>query len=144
VLLAAVRIIPRGGPRLARECFAWLGLFLILWSVVTYSWSTPFAVLHPAAPLRGSALVIWSGTAGDTSARRLLSLRPVVFVGLISYSLYLWHWPILSFARYWKISELSDAETVVLLGFSVGMAALSWRFIEQPFRRRGGVLMRHP
>src|SRR4029453_18019520 len=59
VLLAAVRIIPRGGPPLARECFAWLGLFLILWSVVTYSWSTPFPGLHAAAPCAGSALVIW-------------------------------------------------------------------------------------
>lgn len=141
-VLLALPIIPRGGPRPARECFAWLGLVLILWSVATFSWKTPFPGLHAVAPCAGSALVIWTGAGGDTTARRLLSLRPVVFVGLISYSLYLWHWPILSFARYWKISELGDAATVVLLAISIGVSALSWRFIEQPFRQRGSVLMR--
>jgi peptidoglycan/LPS O-acetylase OafA/YrhL len=143
-VLLALPVVPRAGSRLTCECCGWLGLTLIAWSVFTYSWRTSFPGLHAAAPCAGTALVIWSGSGGDTGARRLLSLRPVVFVGLISYSLYLWHWPILSFARYWKIRELSAAETVALLAISVAVAALSWRFVEQPFRRRGGLLMRRP
>lgn len=133
---------PSRGP--ARHAAAWLGLALILWSVLAYSWQTPFPGLHALAPCVGAALVIWSGGSGETAVKRLLSLRPVVFLGLISYSLYLWHWPILSFARYWAVRELDHSETAALLAVSVALAALSWRFVERPFRVRNGVLARGP
>jgi peptidoglycan/LPS O-acetylase OafA/YrhL len=143
VLLALPAFSRPAGPRI-RLPAAWLGLALIAWSVSAFSWRTRFPGLHALAPCAGTALVIWSGTGGDTAVKRLLSLQPLVFLGLISYSLYLWHWPILSFARYWAVRELRLSETIALLAASVALAALSWRYVEQPFRTRDGVLARRP
>ena len=61
----------------------------------------------------------------------------MVFVGLISYSLYLWHWPLLVFGRYWNITPLTGSQTSVLLLASVVLAVLSWAYVEKPFRRKG-------
>jgi peptidoglycan/LPS O-acetylase OafA/YrhL len=125
-----------------RSSAAWIGVALIVASVRVCSWQTPFPGLRALAPCAGTALLIWSGAGADTAIKRLLSRRPVVYLGLISYSLYLWHWPILSFARYWAVRELTAMETASLLAASVGLAALSWRFVEQPFRTKDGVLGR--
>jgi peptidoglycan/LPS O-acetylase OafA/YrhL len=125
-----------------RSSAAWIGVALIVASVMVFSWQTPFPGLRALAPCAGTALLIWSGAGADTAIKRLLSRRPVVYLGLISYSLYLWHWPILSFARYWAVRELTAMETASLLAASVGLAALSWRFVEQPFRTKDGVLGR--
>ncbi len=67
----------------------------------------------------------------------MLSLRPVVFIGLISYSLYLWHWPLIVFQRMNVLfpSDFSDVETkLALIAVSVGAACLSWKLVETPFR----------
>lgn len=106
------------------------------------SWHTAFPGINALIPCVGAALVLWSGTGAETPVKRLLSLRPVVFLGLISYSLYLWHWPILSFARYYAVRELTVAERLALLALSLVLAALSWRYIERPFRGRSGLLAR--
>jgi hypothetical protein len=115
---------------------------LIAWSVYALSWRSPFPGFHALAPYAGAALIVWSGTHAETLVKRMLSLRPIVFVGLISYSLYLWHWPILAFARYYAVRELTGAERIGLLSISALLAVLSWRYIERPFRRRGAVLER--
>jgi peptidoglycan/LPS O-acetylase OafA/YrhL len=141
-VLLAIRGPPGRLSGLLRSSAAWTGLVLVVGSASVFSWQTPFPGLNALAPCAGTALLIWSGTGGDTAVKRLLSWSPVVYLGLISYSLYLWHWPILSFARYWAVRELTAAETAVLLAASVGLAAVSWRFIEQPFRGRNGVLAR--
>ena len=141
VMLALPRRTMRPNS-LTRSAAAWLGLGLIVGSGAIFSWQTPFPGLSALAPCAGTSLLIWSGTGGDTAVKRLLSRPPIVYLGLISYSLYLWHWPILSFARYWAVRELSAPETLALLATSVGLAALSWRFVEQPFRARSGVLAR--
>jgi hypothetical protein len=73
---------------------------------------------------------------------RLLRLRPLVLTGLIPYSLYLWHWPLLVFARHFAIRELTLAERVAVLLLSVLFAIVSWRFVERPFRGRSGLLGR--
>jgi len=65
-----------------------------------------------------------------------LSLWPLVFIGLISYSLYLWHWPLLVFARYWTITPLTVWQSSAIVIASFILATLSWRYIEQPFRRK--------
>jgi peptidoglycan/LPS O-acetylase OafA/YrhL len=69
-------------------------------------------------------------------ASRLLSTRPVVFIGLISYSLYLWHWPVIVFCSYWKTAPFSPVIRWALIGISVVLAMLSWRYVETPFRTR--------
>jgi hypothetical protein len=63
-------------------------------------------------------------------------------VGLISYSLYLWHWPLIIFASQWEFGTLAPMEMTAVIGVSVIAAVASWKFVEAPFRRRGGVLTR--
>ncbi|PKN12239.1 MAG: hypothetical protein CVU69_08595 [Deltaproteobacteria bacterium HGW-Deltaproteobacteria-4] len=96
----------------------------------------------------GAFFVIWGNTAGGgrtTLTGKLLSLKPCVAVGLISYSLYLWHWPALVFAKYLTADEklgLSTATLMLLL--SVAGAILTYLFVEQPFRRRQIFTERQP
>jgi hypothetical protein len=75
--------------------------------------------------------------ARGSIANRMLSAPPVVFVGLISYSLYLWHWPVFVFSRYYLIREPTLGEAVGLIGLTAVLAAASWRFVERPFRGHG-------
>jgi hypothetical protein len=90
----------------------------------------------------GTAFVFYGGAAAKPFVNRALSFRPVVFVGLISYSLYLWHWPIHVFARYYLYRDLTPVETAGCMAASVGLAVLSWRFVERPFRQRRNAVSR--
>ncbi|MCB1419723.1 MAG: acyltransferase [Notoacmeibacter sp.] len=112
-----------------------LGLALIGWAVFAYSASTPFPGAAALAPCLGAVALIWSGSGnGKAWANRLLALPPMVFFGRISYSLYLWHWPVFVFARYGRETPPGVAEMAGWAGLSVVLATLSWRYIEQPFR----------
>src|SRR5260370_36813827 len=86
----------------------------------------------------GAALVIASSERGTSTVGRLLSLRPVVFVGLISYSLYLWHRPLIVFQR--TDGLLPGASVVLtkltLIAVSIGIAWPAWKVIEIPFRSK--------
>jgi hypothetical protein len=84
-------------------------------------------------------MIIHAGITGKTIVARTLSLKPVVFIGLISYSLYLWHWPLLAFSRRYAIRSLDSIETGLIIVIALLISALSWKFIEQPFRKRDGV-----
>lgn len=84
----------------------------------------------------GAALIIALGAqAHKPLLSRVLSLRYVTFIGKISYSLYLWHWPIFVFAAYYGFGRLSDPVRVGLILLSLLLSALSWKYIEEPFRR---------
>src|SRR5205807_671338 len=88
-----------------------------------------------AVPLCAGALaVIVSSLQHETLVRRALSWLPVVFVGRISYSLYLWHWPLLSLASYSLERQLTAPEALSVVAVSAGLAVASWRYVEQPFR----------
>jgi len=115
------------------------GLVLILTPVFFYTHlfyeHNAFVRFFVVMPCVGTAAIIWAGMKGETCVGRMLSWRPVVFVGLVSYSWYLWHWPILVFARY--IPGVFDAAVGALcLAGSFGLAVLSWKFVEQPFRTK--------
>lgn len=84
-------------------------------------------------PVGGAALLILPGPAAWIN-RRILSNRIAVFVGLISYPLYLWHWPILSFARIIRGDELSRGASIVAVCLSFLLAYATWRFVESPIR----------
>jgi peptidoglycan/LPS O-acetylase OafA/YrhL len=120
-----------------RDGLSLLGLGLIAWGVVAFSSWTPLPGASALVPCLGAALVIHAGAGGRSSlAGRVLSSPPVVFVGLISYSLYLWHWPLLLLAEYYAVRELTGAEAGAVLLLSTLVAAASWRFVERPFRGR--------
>jgi hypothetical protein len=131
--------IPRN--RLARETITYAGLACIVAACLFYSKTTPFPGLAALVPCSGTAAIIWANTLGTsgvnlTSAGALLASRPFVFLGLISYSLYLWHWPLLVFSNYWSLWPLSLTSRLGLLGIAFLLATLSWRFVETPIRRR--------
>lgn len=124
------------GPAM-RNVLAALGLALIIASVFLINPDLPFPGLLAAVPCVGAALVILAGRDGDSLVARALSWRPVVFIGLISYSLYLWHWPITVFQKTYGafVGGLSDATVkLLIIAVSLLIATLSWKFIEQPFR----------
>jgi len=132
-----------------RNAVALLGIGMICYSVLRYSPQTPFPGLAAVLPCVGSALIIGAGESGSTLVGKALSWRPMVFIGLISYSLYLWHWPVVifndlglspnfgAFAPHgWAFISLIqriNKTMVALLGFV--LAVLSWRFVERPFRK---------
>ncbi len=122
-----------------REAAAWLGLALIGASVLLYTEETLFPGAAALPPCLGAALVIYAGLdAEPTLAGRLLSSKVPVAIGLISYSLYLWHWPLIVFSGYLPaFGEGWAKAAVVLLSFLAG--ALSWKYVEQPFRNRPAV-----
>lgn len=135
--LLALNVIPAPAGRGLREIGAALGLGLIVLSVFTLTPADPFPGWNAASPCIGAALVIWAGIGGPSLGGRLLSLGPVVFIGKISYSLYLWHWPIIVFFKYSTNRGPSPAEIAVIVAASILAATLSWRIVEQPFRGKG-------
>jgi peptidoglycan/LPS O-acetylase OafA/YrhL len=119
------------------EAASVLGIAMIGFAVVSYSPATPFPGTAAIMPVAGTALLVWSNTYTSTRVAQLLSLRPVVFVGLISYSLYLWHYPLLAFAAYPSSSDgVAPAVTALLIVASFVLAYGSWRYVETPFRQR--------
>ncbi len=115
-----------------------MGLALIAYAVFAFDSITPFPGLHALVPTLGAALIILF--ANDrTWVGRLLSTRPFVIIGLISYSAYLWHQPIFAFARDGILMEPSPSAMLGLSALSLVLAWLSWRFVEQFFRRKNTV-----
>ena len=115
------------------QLLSMVGLVLILGAVFLVDSHTPFPGVYALLPTLGATLIILFARSG-TIAYSLLSNRVLVFFGLISYSLYLWHQPVLAFARYRAVGEPS---TMLLLGLCfacVLLAYLTWRWVEKPFR----------
>ena len=97
-----------------------------------------FPGINALSPCIGAALFIWSGIGVPTRVRRSYSpLNVARFFGQISYSLYLWHWPLFAFVRFSKDSlVLGASDKIALFALTVAISWLSWRFVEQPFRNR--------
>lgn len=121
-----------------RELLAGVGLLAIVASYVLVEQSPAYPGWATVPVVLGTALVLAFGRR-DTLVGKLLSVRPLVAIGLISYSLYLWHQPVFAFARLRAIDEIPPAGYVVLIVLCIALATLSWRFVEQPFRQRGKV-----
>jgi len=121
--------------RVVNELLAFFALALIVVAIFTFSDATSFPGLAVLVPCIGAALVIYTGRRAG-AINGILSTRPFVFLGLISYSLYLWHWPIIVFVRYYFGRDLSTTQSVSIVAASLAISSLSWRWIEQPFRRR--------
>lgn len=132
----ALGMHPTIRPPLVKACVSGLGLALILASVFAYDRTTPFPGLTALPPVLGTALVILAGIHGPAPFSPILGSKPLVAVGLISYSLYLWHWPVLVLSRYLAVRDLSTLEAMLAVLASAGLAYLSWRFVEAPFRSR--------
>ena len=133
----ATGVIPVVQARIFKELLPALGLLLILLSILYIRSDMIFPGWVALMPCVGTALVIH----GDGSAwvsRNILQCRPIVFVGLLSYSLYLWHWPVLVALRVTTANiNLSFELAAIAITVTFVLAWVSWRFVEQPFRKKG-------
>ncbi|OYX92423.1 MAG: acyltransferase, partial [Novosphingobium sp. 35-62-5] len=130
--MLALFTTPKPSSRPLPQTLALLGLMLIVWPVAAYDRTAVFPGVAALAPVLGTVLLI--RFAQGTMVGSLLSLPLLVGIGLISYSLYLWHWPLIVFAEYVANAPLVGARQAVVVVASFIFAWASWRFVERPFR----------
>jgi peptidoglycan/LPS O-acetylase OafA/YrhL len=141
--LIAVGACPRLEGHTLRGALSIIALGLIVLPMLAYSRTTPFPGFAALPPTLGAAILIHAGDCGDSWVRRALSWKPLVGVGLISYSLYLWHWPLIVFAQLASPLPLRTVDKCGLLAAAAVLATLTWAFVEMPFRRRTLLSQRH-
>tara|TARA_B110000459_G_C16580895_1_gene481247 strand:- start:182 stop:1855 length:1674 start_codon:yes stop_codon:yes gene_type:complete len=117
------------------EILGLAGIFMILVSIIIFDKNTPFPSLYTLLPVLGTALVILF-TTQKTVLGKFLSGKYIVGIGLMSYSLYLWHQPIFAFARIRSIDEISSIFYIALILLSFMVAKLSLDYVEAPFRNK--------
>jgi peptidoglycan/LPS O-acetylase OafA/YrhL len=120
-----------------RNALAIAGLAVIIASVLAINSDMPFPGLLALPPCLGAFLIILAGRDGASFAGRVLSWKPITFIGIISYSLYLWHWPLTVFQKNYALlmtGGSDKSQKLVIIAWSLALASLSWKFIEQPFR----------
>jgi peptidoglycan/LPS O-acetylase OafA/YrhL len=120
----------------ARDALAGGALLALLACVAGYDSSLRYPGLYTVVPCLCAAVLL--ATASETPSRtsRWLSARPLVFTGAISYSLYLWHLPVLAFAQYVNVVPFRPSQIAGLLAAIYLLSAVSWRYVEEPVRRR--------
>lgn len=118
-----------------KELLAGVGICLVVLSIFCFDHTTPFPSLFALIPTVGTAMILLFATA-ERGVGKLLSLRLLVFVGLISYSLYLWHQPILAFMHLRLIREVGLLDILLAVIASFLAAYITYRFVETPFRLR--------
>lgn len=138
VALVPARAFLQG--RLLREVLVALGIAGMLVPCFLYSKETAFPGLAAVPPCLGAVLFILGCSPSSATPLPRTAVpfiwKPVVFVGLISYSLYLWHWPLVAFSHYWALEDLPlwHRWTIVIVSFF--LAVISWKWVETPFRKR--------
>jgi peptidoglycan/LPS O-acetylase OafA/YrhL len=144
-VMLTMELIKLPPSKMLREIAGAAGFLLILAATLGFQSGNHFPGLRALLPCGGAALIILSGQQRDSRVYRLLALKPVVFVGAISYSVYLWHWPLIALRAYdfreqWHMSQA--AVNVLVLAESFVTGILSWRFVETPFRTGHGLSRR--
>jgi peptidoglycan/LPS O-acetylase OafA/YrhL len=118
---------------LLKQFITIIGLILVIGSILLLHKTDPFPGVYALPAVFGTAFLICVGNSIGILTNTLLSWRPLVFIGLISYSLYLWHWPVLVFIKYRQI-ELSGLVIAIYIFGCLTIASASWQFVEKPFR----------
>lgn len=132
--LLALGAIPAVRQRWLAEAICAVALAMIVWATITYDHNTIFPGVAALAPVLAAGALIHC--APGTWTGNLLSLPAPVAIGLISYSLYLWHWPLIVFWQYRLDGAMTGLHSAALIVVSLAIAWVSWRYIEQPFRDR--------
>lgn len=111
------------------------GTSMLVYSAFAIDKQTLFPGFIALIPCLATALIIYSGTNVRCLSHRLLGNRSLVFVGLLSYSLYLWHWPIVAFLKYYRVDFTASVQLMIVVASLIG-AYISWRFVETRFRQQ--------
>lgn len=142
--LAAVHSFKAAGKQIDRrvsEIAGLIGLLLIAYSVLCFNKYVPFPSLWTLVPTLGAVLILLFSDS-RTLVGRLLAARIPVGIGLISYSAYLWHQPLLAFARLRTMDDIGGVFAYALVSLSLLLGFFSWKYIEAPFRNRSVVSRR--
>jgi hypothetical protein len=128
------------------QILGFAGLALILVAGLGFTAQTPFPGWAAALPVLGSVALILAGGLGGGLATSLLSSAPLRGLGLISYSLYLWHWPVIVLLKFWTVDPPTPTQMTIAVIAILLLSALSWKYVEQPFRHAGRKPggLRHP
>jgi len=126
---APTRIPPR-----VLAALSWLSAAAILFAGLLFDAKTRFPGVSALLPCGGAAILIYANACHMTFPASILAAKPVVTVGRMSYSLYLWHWPLFAFSRYVFGPKLGLPVVLSLLAACFALAFLSWRFVEIPLR----------
>ena len=129
-LLALVGVM---GTSRRAGALAWAGLAAVAVAGVALTAEMPYPGLAALLPTAGAVALLYGGAA-PSGPVRLLAAAPLRFLGKISYSLYLWHWPLLVLPLMFLERALTGVEVVASVAAAIGVSWLSWRFVEQPFR----------
>lgn len=116
-----------------RQWLAGLGAAVVLASLIGIDKSTPWPGLWTLFPVLGTVMVI-AFAQPNCPTGRLLSLKPMVFIGLLSYSIYLWHQPLYALVRGLSPNDPTMLTMIALAFATLPLSWLTWRFVEQPFR----------
>lgn len=132
-------------PSWGRSALAWLGFAAILWTALTFTDATPFPGYRALLPVLGAAAVIAAHAQAVGSPGPMLALRPIQYLGDISYSLYLWHWPIIVILPELSGGSLGLLDKALVIVASVTLAGLTKKFVEDRYRtHRPGVSLATP
>ena len=126
-------IAPKIRSRPWHSWISFVGLALIVISMLTFTKATPTPSVVTLIPVAGAAVIIIFGQSGGWCVR-FLSLRIFTGIGMISYSIYLWHQPLFAFARHFFVVGVPLPVMVLLNIFLVFVSYFTWRYVEQPFR----------
>jgi len=142
--LVAIAVLKRAQPRWPRSAVAWLatiGMTMLVGSLFLLRGRVPFPGWLAVPPTLGTAMIIYAGHCGTSAVSRVLATRGLVWVGLLSYSAYLWHWPLLALYRY-GYGEIGLPQAIALFTATMVLAWLSYRFVELPARRSTATALR--
>jgi hypothetical protein len=120
------------------ESLSVLGIIFIFYSIIAFDEHTPFPSFYSLIPTVGAGLIIIFSTH-MTFVGKMLSSKPFIYVGLVSYSAYLWHQPIFSFARHMSFPEPDKMLFVILIVLTFILSYLSWKYVEKPFRSKNKI-----
>jgi peptidoglycan/LPS O-acetylase OafA/YrhL len=143
-MLAVIPAASRKWPAWMYQLVSTLGLCAVLYAIFGFDKYTRFPGWAALFPVLGATAMIWANGHASTLVGRLLSVRAMVGVGLISYSWYLWHWPVFVYANAISVDGMQAFEAAGWVVVTLVLAWMSWRFVELPFREKRLLAGRKP